>query len=75
MRTARSACCSRAFRYNRSKVCAASMATNQRLDVGKLEGRLWDAACLVRGPVDAPKYKDYVLPLMFLKRLSDVFDG
>lgn len=26
------------------------------------------------GPVDAPKFKDYILPLVFLKRLSDVFD-
>ena len=25
-------------------------------------------------PVDAPKYKDFILPLIFLKRLSDVFD-
>jgi type I restriction enzyme M protein len=28
----------------------------------------------VRGPLDAPKFKDYILPLVFLKRLSDVFD-
>jgi type I restriction enzyme M protein len=33
-----------------------------------------DAACKIRGPVDAPKYKDFILPLIFLKRLSDVFD-
>lgn len=31
-------------------------------------------ACVIRGPVDAPKYKDYILPLIFLKRLSDVFE-
>jgi type I restriction-modification system DNA methylase subunit len=35
---------------------------------------LWDAACEIRGPLDAPKFKDYILPLVFLKRLSDVFD-
>ncbi len=44
------------------------------MDVGQLEGWLWDAACEIRGPLDAPKYKDYILPLVFLKRLSDVFD-
>ena len=44
------------------------------LDVGTLEGWLWDAACQIRGPLDAPKFKDYILPLVFLKRLSDVFD-
>ncbi|MEP0848077.1 MAG: N-6 DNA methylase [Phycisphaerae bacterium] len=45
-----------------------------RLEVGTLESWLWEAACKIRGPVDAPKYKDYILPLIFLKRLSDVFD-
>lgn len=44
------------------------------LDISTLETWLWDAACTIRGPVDAPKYKDYILPLIFLKRLSDVFD-
>jgi len=44
------------------------------LDTKTLEGWLWDAACKIRGPIDAPKYKDYILPLIFLKRLSDVFD-
>jgi type I restriction enzyme M protein len=44
------------------------------LDIKTLEGWLWDAACKIRGPVDAPKYKDFILPLIFLKRLSDVFD-
>jgi type I restriction enzyme M protein len=44
------------------------------LDIKTLEGWLWDAACKIRGPVDAPKYKDHILPLIFLKRLSDVFD-
>jgi len=44
------------------------------MDVGTLEQWLWDAACEIRGPLDAPKFKDYILPLVFLKRLSDVFD-
>jgi type I restriction-modification system DNA methylase subunit len=35
---------------------------------------LWDAACSIRGEKDAPKFKDYLLPLLFIKRLSDVFD-
>jgi len=39
-----------------------------------MEQMLWDAACSIRGEKDAPKFKDYLLPLMFLKRLSDVFD-
>ena len=39
-----------------------------------LEQWLWDAACAIRGAQDAPKYKDYILPLVFAKRLCDVFD-
>lgn len=50
------------------------MAQTSQLDLPALEQWLWDAACVVRGPLDAPKFKDYILPLVFLKRLSDVFD-
>ena len=39
-----------------------------------LETWIWDAACSIRGAKDAPKYKDYILPLIFTKRLCDVFD-
>ena len=39
-----------------------------------MEQMLWDAACSIRGEKDASKFKDYLLPLLFLKRLSDVFD-
>ena len=44
------------------------------LELSTLESWLWEAACAIRGPVDAPKFKDYILPLVFLKRLSDVFE-
>ncbi|MBZ4669056.1 MAG: putative type restriction enzyme MjaXP protein [Defluviitaleaceae bacterium] len=44
------------------------------LDLPTLENWLWEAACKIRGPIDAPKFKDYILPLVFLKRLSDVFE-
>jgi len=45
------------------------------MDLNTLENWLWEAACIIRGPVDAPKFKDYILPLVFLKRLSDVFEA
>lgn len=35
---------------------------------------MWDAASIIRGPVDAPKFKDQILPLIFLKRLSSSFN-
>lgn len=39
-----------------------------------LESWIWDAACSIRGAQDAPKYKDFILPLVFTKRMCDVFD-
>src|SRR5215210_8291253 len=47
----------------------------RKLDINALESWLWEAACKLRGATDAPKYKDYILPLIFLKCLSDVFDN
>jgi type I restriction enzyme M protein len=51
-----------------------ALNNNRHLDLSTLKSWLWESACKIRGPVDAPKYKDYILPLIFLKRLSDVFD-
>ena len=48
--------------------------SGNELDIKTLETWLWEAACKIRGEIDAPKYKDYILPLIFLKRLSDVFE-
>jgi len=42
--------------------------------VKSLESWIWDAACSIHGAADAAKYKDYILPLIFVKRLCDVFD-
>lgn len=61
---------------------AAAQVTRRRRDKGTssapstktMEQMLWDAACSIRGEKDAAKFKDYLLPLLFLKRLSDVFD-
>ena len=40
----------------------------------ELESYLWGGATLLRGLVDASDYKQYVFPLLFFKRLSDVWD-
>ncbi|HYM07665.1 MAG TPA: N-6 DNA methylase [Terriglobales bacterium] len=53
---------------------ATVRSDRKRVDVPALESWLWKAACTIRGPLDAPKFKDYILPLVFVKRLSDVFD-
>src|SRR5436190_2599870 len=52
-----------------NKAPAANGDTSKRL-----EAWIWDAASSIRGAKDAPKYKDYILPLIFAKRLCDVFD-
>src|ERR1041385_8816363 len=39
-----------------------------------LESCIWDAACSIRGAQEAPRFKDFILPLIFTKRLCDVFD-
>lgn len=44
------------------------------LSTKSMEQMLWNAACSIRGEKDAPKFKDYILPLIFIKRLSDVFE-
>ena len=44
------------------------------LDIGTLSGHLWEAANILRGPVDAADFKTYIFPLLFFKRLSDVYD-
>ncbi len=42
--------------------------------VKSMESWIWNAACSIRGAQDASKYKDFILPLIFVKRLCDVFD-
>ena len=44
------------------------------LTTKSMEQMLWSAACSIRGEKDAPKFKDYILPLIFIKRLSDVIE-
>ena len=55
-------------------IISTSHITGESLDVGALETWLWDAACSIRGATDAQKFKDFILPLIFYKRLSNVFD-
>ena len=40
----------------------------------QLEGYLWGAATLLRGVIDSGEYKQYIFPLLFLKRLCDVYE-
>ena len=40
----------------------------------ELEKYLWGAATQLRGTIDAGDYKQYILPLLFFKRICDVYD-
>lgn len=44
------------------------------LTLNQLESHLWESANILRGPVDAADFKTYVFPLLFFKRISDVYD-
>ena len=46
----------------------------KRIDQRELESYLWGAAVVLRGLIDAGDYKQYIFPLVFLKRISDVYD-
>jgi type I restriction enzyme M protein len=45
-----------------------------RITQQQLESHLWDAAVLLRGTIDAGDYKQFIFPLLFFKRLCDVYD-
>lgn len=49
------------------------MADSNTAGIG-FEKQIWDAACVLRGNIDASEYKSVVLGLIFLKYISDRFD-
>ena len=49
--------------------------TNEPTTIQQLESHLWEAANILRGsPVDRTDRKSYILPLLFFKRICDVWD-
>ncbi|HEX2949868.1 MAG TPA: class I SAM-dependent DNA methyltransferase [Armatimonadota bacterium] len=50
------------------------MMQAKQISQSELESYLWGAATLLRGYIDAGDYKQFIFPLLFYKRLCDVFD-
>ena len=44
------------------------------ISLDEMKTFLWGAATRLRGQIDAAGYKEYIFPLLFFKRISDVYD-
>jgi type I restriction enzyme M protein len=44
------------------------------ISLSELEQHLWESANILRDPVDTAHFKTYIFPLLFLKRICDVWD-
>ena len=53
---------------------AAGPASGGSLTLSQLEQHLWGAASILRGPIDQGDFKSYIFPLLFFKRVCDVYD-
>jgi type I restriction enzyme M protein len=50
------------------------IVAGSRVTLAELEAHLWESANILRGPIDQADFKSYVFPLLFLKRICDVYD-
>jgi len=47
---------------------------SEKLSLQQLKSYLWESANILRGSIDAADFKNYILGMLFFKRLSDVYD-
>ncbi|WP_437280193.1 N-6 DNA methylase [Sorangium sp. So ce375] len=66
---------SRRPRAVRREVTSSQSSLPLPVTLAELESHLWEAANILRGsPVDRTDWKSYILPLLFFKRICDVWD-
>lgn len=51
-----------------------SIPTNEETTSQQLFNHLFEACNILRGPINQDEYKSYVTPILFFKRISDVYD-
>ena len=62
---------------NQEQISLATVGLDEppgEITLSQLESHLWQAANILRGPVDAADFKTYIFPLLFFKRISDAHD-
>ena len=46
----------------------------KQMTINEVESHLWESANILRGRMDASDFKSFIFPLLFFKRISDVYD-
>ncbi len=59
---------------NDKKNITKYQGSDEIIGIEELKNFLWKAATHLRGQIDAAGYKEYIFPLLFFKRISDVYD-
>ena len=60
--------------YNTKSLVTGYRLPGQPISLEEMKTFLWGAATRLRGQIDAAGYKEYIFPLLFFKRISDVYD-
>lgn len=60
--------------YNTRSLIAGYRIPGEPISLDEMKTFLWGAATRLRGQIDAAGYKEYIFPLLFFKRISDVYD-
>lgn len=63
-----------AEQFHTSHLVAGYRLPGTPISLDEMKTFLWGAATRLRGQIDAAGYKEYIFPLLFFKRISDVYD-